>query len=81
MGKITGGALARAATMESAITQWKARPEDDGAVGQVEACVTMAMDNLQVVDEQLHEELVRKLRTSYWVCLDGEWAVESGETV
>jgi len=38
----------------------------------------MAMDNLQVVDEQVHEGLVRKLRTPFWVCLDGEWSVECG---
>ena len=44
MGKITGGALKRAADMESAIKRWKSDPEDDELTEQVEACVDMAMD-------------------------------------
>lgn len=81
MGKITGGALKRAADMESAIKRWKSRPEDDAVTEQVEACVDMAMDGLQMIDEGLYDEYVRRLRSSFWDCgSEGTWTAGVGQS-
>ena len=81
MGKITGGALKRAADMESAIKRWKSDPEDDELTEQVEACVDMAMDGLQMIDEGLYDEYVRRLRSCFWDCgSKGAWTAGVGQS-